>query len=341
MTFSGKWQDYSISNKVIFVLGKGGTGKTTTAAALGLAAAGAFKKVLVVSLDSAHSLGDVLKKDLGSKPVQVRQNLFALELDLEAAVQSYLKETMTQMKSLYNYLQVFNLESHLKLLQDSPGTEEYAVLRAITDILRNGAQYDLIIFDTAPTGVTLRVLALPAITLKWLRGLEKLRLNILDKRQAVENISGPKKVKVGREWVELAAREKEDAVLREIRRYGREIDGLREIFSNADVTQGIIVMNPDRLSALESKRALAKLAGYGFAVKTAVINRAYPAGLKKEPLGGEISKLKAEYAHLEWVLQPDHAGRDLFVEQLLGFGGALLQNKGLKAFFGLGGTDNE
>ncbi|WP_367883772.1 ArsA family ATPase [Thermococcus peptonophilus] len=101
--------------RVVFFIGKGGVGKTTSsaAAAVALADRGGYK-TLIVSLDPAHNLGDVLMEKLSDKPKKIAENLYASELDMEKLIKSYLKHLEENLKHMYRYLTVINLEKYFE-----------------------------------------------------------------------------------------------------------------------------------------------------------------------------------------------------------------------------------
>ena len=146
-----------------FFLGKGGVGKTTMSAAFALSLARSGKRVLVASLDPAHNLGDVLSTKLSDIPQPVEKNLDALEIDLNKWVKRYLDESREELARTYSYNLTLNLNSFFDIMKYSPGTEEYAMLWAIEHIRCNLAgDYDVVVYDTPPTALSLRFLAMPA-----------------------------------------------------------------------------------------------------------------------------------------------------------------------------------
>ncbi|MEO2152480.1 MAG: ArsA family ATPase, partial [Thermococcus sp.] len=143
---------------MLFFIGKGGVGKTTSSAATAVALAERGYRTLIVSLDPAHNLGDVFMVKLSDRPKKIAENLYASELDMEGLIKAYLKHLEESMKHTYRYLTVINLEKYFEVLRYSPGIEEYATLEAVREILERGDEWDVIVFDTPPTGLTLRVL---------------------------------------------------------------------------------------------------------------------------------------------------------------------------------------
>jgi len=116
--------------RIVYSVGKGGVGKTTCAAALAVHASRTLG-ALVVSLDPAHNLGDVLATRLSDKPREIAPRLWASEVDMEAAITRYLDDSSQRLKQMYSYLKVINIEGYLDALKPSPGIEEYATLQAM------------------------------------------------------------------------------------------------------------------------------------------------------------------------------------------------------------------
>ncbi|AEC52398.1 anion transporting atpase [Pyrococcus sp. NA2] len=259
--------------RVIFVIGKGGVGKTTTSASLSVALARKGYKTLVVSLDPAHNLGDVFMEKLNNKPREIMENLYASELDMEGMIKEYLEHLEKTMKMMYRYLTVINLEKYFEVLRYSPGIEEYATLEAIREILLEGDEWDVIVFDTPPTGLTLRVLALPKISLIWTDKLIELRRKILERRRAIEKIQGERRFVVDGKEIRLASREEEDAVMRELNAYREEIMFVYNVLTNPKRTAVIAVMNPEMLSLYETKRAYESLREFKIPFNMIVINK--------------------------------------------------------------------
>ncbi len=147
---------------LIFVGGKGGVGKTTTAAALGLLAAKQGRSCLLVSTDPAHSLGDIFDTTIGDTETRLGQRLHGLEIDPEVQAQGHIDRVKTQMKTLVHPRLYGEIERQLDLARYSPGTSEAALLERVAELMGDdGSRFDLVIFDTAPSGHTVRLLSLP------------------------------------------------------------------------------------------------------------------------------------------------------------------------------------
>jgi arsenite/tail-anchored protein-transporting ATPase len=166
--------------RLLLYTGKGGVGKTTIAAATGMLAARRGKRVLVVSADPAHSLGDVLARSLTSVPRRVAPRFDALEVDARRVVESHWGRVRAYLVDLLRHQGIDEVVAEeLALL---PGAEELATLVCVEQWAKSG-DYDLIIIDCAPTGSTLRLVTLPEVahgSLRWLLRLQRAAAYVIE-----------------------------------------------------------------------------------------------------------------------------------------------------------------
>lgn len=145
----------------LFFTGKGGVGKTSVACATALRLADRGKRVLLVSTDPASNLGEVLETPLSSEPREVATNLFALDLDPEAAARAYRERMVGPYRGVLPDAAIRSIEEQLS----GACTVEIAAFDEFSKLLGDPAitaGFDHVVFDTAPTGHTLRLLELPA-----------------------------------------------------------------------------------------------------------------------------------------------------------------------------------
>ena len=318
--------------RVVFVIGKGGVGKTTTSAALATALSKKGYKTLIVSLDPAHNLGDVFMVKLEDKPKELADNLYASELDMEKLIKSYLKHLEENLKHMYRYLTVINLEKYFEVLSFSPGIEEYATLEAIRNILLQGEEWDVIVFDTPPTGLTLRVLALPRISLIWTDKLIEIRRKILERRRMIVKIHGDQKFQVdGQEFV-LPKEEEEDPVMKELKAYRSEVKFVEDVITDPKKTSVVTVMNPEMLPLYETKRAYESLKKFKVPFNMILINKVITVGreipeikVKLEAQRKVLEEIGKTFSGVEIVKIPMFAEEPRGLEWLEKLGGMVLE----------------
>ncbi len=142
--------------KALFFTGKGGVGKTTISCIVALHLSGNGLKTLIVTTDPAAHLGEVFGVRVGSEPVKITDNLFAAMIDQQQAFKEYKDRTLADARGKYSEDMVAAMEEEL----NSPCTEEMAAFDKFVRFIE-GKEYDVVVFDTAPTGHTLRLLDLP------------------------------------------------------------------------------------------------------------------------------------------------------------------------------------
>ncbi len=318
--------------RTVFVIGKGGVGKTTTSASLSVALAKRGYKTLIVSLDPAHNLGDVFMEKLSDRPKELMENLHASELDMEKLIKGYLKHLENNLRNMYRYLTVINLEKYFEVLSYSPGIEEYATLEAIRNILLEGEKWDVIVFDTPPTGLTLRVLALPGISLIWADKLMEIRRKILDRRRMVAKIQGDQKFVVdGQEFV-LPKDGEEDPVMKELKKYRGEVKFVEDVITDPKRTSVVAVMNPEMLPLYETQRAYESLKKFRVPFNMIVVNKVIEVSreipeikVKLEAQKKVLEEVERQFRGVEVVKVPMFPEEPRGLEWLEKLGGMILE----------------
>ncbi len=318
--------------RTVFVIGKGGVGKTTTSAALSVALAKRGYKTLIVSLDPAHNLGDVFMEKLSDKPKRLAENLYASELDMEKLIKGYLKHLENNLKNMYRYLTVINLEKYFEVLSFSPGIEEYATLEAIRNILLEGDEWDVIVFDTPPTGLTLRVLALPRISLLWADKLIEIRRKILERRRMIAKVHGEQKFVLEGQEFTLPKEEEEDPVMKELKKYREEVKFVEDVITDPEKTSVIAVMNPEMLPLYETQRAYESLKKFKVPFNMIVVNKVITVEkeipeikVKLEAQERVLKEIEKEFRGVETVKVPMFPEEPRGLEWLEKLGGMIVE----------------
>ncbi len=259
--------------KLVFFAGKGGVGKSTNSALFAYRTALSGKSVLLNSIDPAHNLHDIFEVKLSAKPKELLPGLRVLETSLSDWVKKYLRETENTFKSVYKYQEAFNLHKYFKTLRYSPGLEEYAVLLAIKDTLGRFAESEYIVFDTPPTALTMKFLALPQVNLLWLQELKKFRQMILEKKEIITKINTGLKKK----------ERQTDQILEKLDEMITDNSELNSLLQNKDICSVNLVMNPDKLSLAESEDIILELENLKIPLTKVIINKCdEPTALEDE-----------------------------------------------------------
>jgi len=166
---------------LILFTGKGGVGKSTISATTAVHHASQGKKTILVSSDPAHSTDDVIGQKIGFVPTEIGENLWGLNINAEKQAKDFLERMNEGMMKLTANVPGFDPEI-LGDMAGFPGMEEYFGMEMIYTLM-NDASYDVVVFDTAPTGHTLKMLTAPDA----IRGFI---LRILRMKAKIENLKG-------------------------------------------------------------------------------------------------------------------------------------------------------
>jgi arsenite-transporting ATPase len=258
--------------KVLFVGGKGGVGKTSVASALALARARNGGRVLLVSTDPAHNLRHIWNTDLSDAVARVFTasdgHVDAVEIDPRATIERHFKAVSATMMKLLPERLHRSAKAHLELAKTAPGSHESAVLERIAELIEHGVDaYDLVLFDTAPSGHTLHLLSLPEKLTGWTESL-------LASRSRSDRFAAAARGIIGGENPETAT----DSELR------RTLVARRDRFSrmNKTITDGtitgfVVVTLAEKMPVAESLDIVRQLRGLGVDVASLVVNRRSPA----------------------------------------------------------------
>lgn len=273
--------------KWIFVGGKGGVGKTTTSSSISVQLALKYpdEQFLLISTDPAHNLSDAFCQKFGkdARPVEGLTNLSCMEIDPEAALSD-----LNQQAQQYNNDPNDPLKSMMTDMTSSiPGIDEalsfMEVLKHIKKGDDNKISYKTIIFDTAPTGHTLRFLQLPST-------LQKL----LGKFQSLSGKFGPMLSMMGGNQQDMFTK------LNEIQASVSEVN---EQFTNPDLTTFVCVCISEFLSLYETERMIQELMSYKMDVNSIVVNQLLFADDDALPCSRCVSRWKMQKKYLDQMAE--------------------------------------
>ena len=242
------------NTKYIFFSGKGGVGKTTMACATAVHYANDSKKTLIVTTDPASNLADVFETEIGHKITPLINNLWGMEIDPDRATEEYRERILAPMRAVMP-------ESVMAVLEEqfnSPCTTEIASFDRFVDFIvaekeGKGEKYDVVIFDTAPTGHTIRLLELPV---DWSKHIE-------------ESAKGQ-----GNTCIGPVASIQENKV---------KYDEATRLLGDAERTTFMFVLQPEETSVYETKRSSKELKEIGIKNVELIINGMLPEEVCEHP----------------------------------------------------------
>lgn len=251
----------------IFFSGKGGVGKTSMACAHAVRYADEGKRTLIVTTDPASNLADVFEQAIGHQITSIANvpHLSAMEIDPDKATQEYVDRAMTPLRAAFPPQIVQVMEEQMS----GPCTAEVAAFDRFTDFLdvpaQGGTTFDIVIFDTAPTGHTIRLLELPS---EWSESIDAASAG------SGQTCLGP-------------AAAIQDAK----HKYERAVAVMRQ----SEQTSFVFVLHPEAISIKETRRAIEELGKLGIENFNLIINGIIPPEGRHNPLFAARAEMQSHY----------------------------------------------
>lgn len=262
-----------MSTQFLFFSGKGGVGKTSMACTQAVRFADEGKRTLIVTTDPASNLADVFEQPIGHQvtPIEGAPNLWAMEIDPDQATQEYIDHAMAPIRAAFPPQMVQVMEEQMS----GPCTAEVASFDRFTDFLdvpaANGKAFDIVVFDTAPTGHTLRLLELPA---EWSQSID------IASEGSGQTCIGP-------------AAAIQDAK----HKYERAMALMRD----PETTTFVFVLHPEAVAIKETQRSIAELGKLGITNHQLIVNSIIPPEARTNPLFAARAEMQTRY--LEQIRQ--------------------------------------
>jgi arsenite-transporting ATPase len=253
-----------VAQRVLLYTGKGGVGKTTCAAATALRCAELGYRTVVLSTDSAHSLGDSLDMELGPEPSQIAPNLWAQETDVYYSLRMHWGTVQAWLSALLAWRGVDDtLAEEMAIL---PGMEELSSLLWV-NMHHEAGEFDVVVVDCAPTAETLRLLAFPEDARWWLE-------RILPIKRRVARVVNPVLETV------IGVPTPGSDVFNQAEELVRQLGRLRDLLADRQRASVRLVLNPERMVIREAQRTLTYLTLYGYGTDLVVCNRVLPESVR-------------------------------------------------------------
>ena len=264
--------------RVLLFTGKGGVGKTTVAAATAVRAAAAGKRTLVMSTDPAHSLGDSFEVEIGSRPTEVTELLWAQQIDAQERLEDNWREIQDYMIQLMNWAGTETIQA--EELTVLPGLDEiFALIDVKTHV--EGGRYDVLVVDCAPTAETLRLLSLPDVMQWYIERIFPVERRIVKTvRPIVSRVT----------TLPIAG----DRVFDAIERLHNNLDAVKRILTDEAMSSVRLVVNPEKMVISEARRTYTYLGLFGYRVDAVVVNRVLPPDVT-DPYFGKWKDIQNEH----------------------------------------------
>jgi arsenite/tail-anchored protein-transporting ATPase len=249
-----------VTARIVLYSGKGGVGKTSLSAATAIRAAKLGHRTLVVSTDSAHSLADALDRKVGAEPTRIADGLDAVEIDVN-------QELASHWGTIHEYLTRFMTFRGI----DETVAEEIAILPGMEELFSlvrvkawaESRRWDFVVIDCAPTGDTVRMLAVPEVLGFYFS-------RILPLQRTVVRTVRP----VAQRMTDMPI--PTDDVFGAVKRVYDEMVGMGPLLQDPRRSSIRIVLNPERMVINESQRLYTYLSLFGFTVDAVIANRVLP-----------------------------------------------------------------
>jgi arsenite-transporting ATPase len=238
--------------------GKGGVGKTTCASAIALGLADSGRRVLLISSDPTPSLSDIYEKEIGSNETRILDDvpLYGLEISSEIVLRKW-KERFGG--EIYEVISSFADVDYdfVDYIGTAPGIEEEYMLYFILELVRSD-KYDVVVWDTAPAGHTLRLLRLPHLFLSHLEAATKFYMNMYS---FVERFKDTIKLKASKR-----------TLLRTIENWEELSKGIIDFIRDREATKYVLVTIPEALGVRLTERVVQELEENELEVGNLIIN---------------------------------------------------------------------
>ncbi|MCX7856961.1 MAG: ArsA family ATPase [Deltaproteobacteria bacterium] len=291
--------------KLIMVGGKGGVGKTTCASAIALEAATQKRRVLIISSDPTPSLSDIFELHIGSTEKRILRDLdlYGLEISSDVILNKW-KDTFGD--EIYEVISSFaNVEyDFVDYIGTAPGIEEEYMLHFIIELVE-ASKYDLVVWDTAPAGHTLKLLKLPQLFLKHMEAATKFYMNLYSYFEKIKDA--------------IRLKESKKTLLEIIASWEKLAEKIVSFIRDTKKTRYVIVTIPEALGVSLTERVIREFRENGLSVDYIIINNVIREAdcefhkIRKKMQESYIRMLAERYSYIKLVELP------LFPEEVKGY----------------------
>jgi arsenite/tail-anchored protein-transporting ATPase len=266
-------EDYLAQNaglKYVFFGGKGGVGKTAMAGATAVWLGEQGKRTLLASTNPVHSLSGLLDQDVFGKhtPVDGVENLWAFEIDTKDAIERSKKEIKEKVQWFLKFAEISSKQADefVEAATMNPAFEESAMFENMVELMFKD-EYDVYVFDTAPTANARRLLGMSKVYGLWVNKMMK-------SREEAQSL---------RELLSFTKKKEEDPLMEYLVQFQERIAGAKELLTDPEKTAFFFVTLPEALPIAVIKRFISWFTDFGIPVGGVVVNQVIEAGDGKLP----------------------------------------------------------
>jgi len=261
--------------KFFFTGGKGGVGKTIAAAGIAYYYASQGKKTLLASLNPVHSLSSIFEQELWGgdiKKVEGVEHLYAVEVDIKDTVEQYKKQLSERLRWFLKWADIpVKADDFIEIAATNPAFEESAMFDSMLDVmLKEGGNYDKIVFDCAAVANAVRLLGLSKIYDLWLSRMIKSREEALSLR-----------VKLSFRKEKVMEEIKKDPMMADLLNMRKRMQEAKKVLNNPDVTAFFFVTIPLALPIAVVKRFINMVKGFDIPIGGVFVNMVIPEDVVK------------------------------------------------------------
>jgi arsenite-transporting ATPase len=289
--------------RLIMIGGKGGVGKTTCASAIAVHFALQGKKTLIISSDPTPSLSDIFEMEIGDRETPIRDlaNLWGIEISSEVVLKKWKERFGPEIYEVVSSFASLDYD-FVDYIGGAPGIEEEYMLNYILELVENG-QYELVVWDTAPAGHTLRLLHLPQIFLRHLEAATKFYMNLYSYFEKLkENV----KFKKGKK-----------SLLEIISGWEGLAEKVVNFIRDPEKTEFVVVTIPEALGVKQTERILKDFDEYQLKVNHLIVNYVIQEAdcefhrVRREMQQGYIGILKNQYSDRIQLIEVGLSAREI------------------------------
>jgi arsenite/tail-anchored protein-transporting ATPase len=284
----GAYFDSHRNLKYVFFGGKGGVGKTTLAGATALWLADQGKRTLLASTNPVHSLSGLLQKTVFGAPTDVAENLWAYEIDTKETIERSKKEIREKIQWFLKFADISTkADDFVESATLNPAFEESAMFENMVDLMLKD-DYDVYVFDTAPTANARRLLGMSKVYSLWVD-------KMLKSREEARSL---------REMLSFSKKKEEDALLTYLLRFRQRMGQARERLTDAAKTAFFFVTLPEALPIAVISRFIGWFHDFGIPVGGVIVNMLLDKqALEKESPEFVLNRIRMQEEYLNTIWQ--------------------------------------